>query len=181
MPTATPFFGNITGDNRMNVHANLGLIGIVSEELREMLGDEFDAETFFDTLDGETDISEIITRMLSQRNEAKTFAEASKAIAKDYTDRANRMEAKSKAIQRTFGTLLDATGERKIVHPLATLSRTKGRTSVKITDENQIPSQLTITTTKPDGAAIKKQLEANVDVPGAELVTGEQGVTVRIK
>ena len=36
-------------------------------------------------------------------------------------------------------------------------------------------------TIEPDTAAIKAQLEAGVIVPGAQLKTGEPGITVRIK
>lgn len=165
----------------MNVHADIGLIERLSAELADMLGDDFDAETFWDTLDGETDVLDIIGHLVRQRVEANAFEAASKEAAKTYTDRARRMADKSKAISKALGTILDATGQRKVTHPLATVSRTHGRMSCRVTDEAAIPSQLTVTTVKPDTAAIKAQLEAGEDVPGAELVRGEDGVTVRVK
>lgn len=165
----------------MNIHANIPLIKRVSDQLIEMLGDDFDAETFFDTLDGETDAMDLIGHLIRQREDAKAHAAASKAVADEYTARKKRLEDKQRAIAATLGTILDATGQRKVAHPLGTVSRTNGRISLSITDESAIPSQLTTTVTKPDNAAIMAQLEAGEDVPGAELVRGADGVTVRVK
>jgi len=165
----------------MNVHANIGLINQVSATLRDMLGDEFDAETFWDTLDGETDALDLIGHLIRQRVEAQAFEAAAKQAADTYAQRAKRMAERATAINKSLAVILDATGERKVAHPLATVSRTTGRLSVRITDDKAIPTQLTVTTTKPDSAAIKKQLEAGEAVPGAELVRGEDGITVRVK
>jgi len=165
----------------MNTHANIGLIQMVSAQLSEMLGDDFDPETFWDTLDGETDVMDVIEHLLRDRVESKSFAIASKEIANEYNARAGRMVNRGVAISKSLGAILDATNQSKVVHPLATISRTKGRTSLHIIDESEIPSQLTVTTVKPDNTAIKKALEAGEVVPGAELVTSDAGVTVRVK
>lgn len=165
----------------MNSHANIGLIEQVSAALTEELGDDFDAETFFDTLDGETDFMDIVGQLVQRRVEATNFEAANKTIAKTYTDRAAAMSARSKAITNALGRLLDATGQQKVAHPLATVSRTKPRLSAVVTNEADIPTQLTVTTTRPDMAAIKKQLDAGETVPGAELVAGEPGLAVRMK
>lgn len=163
------------------MRADINLIERVSFELESMLGEDFDAETFWDTLDGETDVMDIIGHLIKQREEAKAHADASKALADEYTSRKRRLEDRQKAIAKVLGDILDATGQKKVQHPLGTVSRTAGRMSCQITDETAIPSQLTVTTVKPDTAAIKKQLEAGESVPGAELVRGEDGVTVRVK
>ena len=166
---------------RMNIKANISLIKIVSDTLRDMLGEDFDTETFLDTLDGETDAMDLIGQLVQDREEAKAFEAASKALANEYTARAARLKDKQAAITAALGAVLDATGERKITHPLATVSRTKARAFLRITDEAAIPSQLTVTTTRPDAKAIKAQLDAGEHVPGAELAIGQPGLTVRIK
>lgn len=163
------------------MRADINLIERVSAELVDALGDDFDAETFWDTLDGETDAMDVIGHLIRQREEAKAHAEASKALADEYAARKRRLDDKAKAVASALGTILDATGQRKVTHPLGTVSRTSGRMSCRIVDETAIPSQLTITTVKPDTAAIKRSLEAGEAVPGAELVRGDDGVTVRIK
>ena len=71
--------------------------------------------------------------------------------------------------------------ETKIPHPLATVSLRNGIQSVVIRDEKIIPTQLCKTTVTPDKAEIKKQLKAGVEIDGAELVTGQQTISVRMK
>lgn len=165
----------------MNIQANIPLIEQVSAYLHEALGDDFDTETFWDTLDGETDAMDIIGHLIQRREEAKAHAFASKELASEYTTRARRLTETASSLANALGQILDASGERKVTHPLGTVSRTKGRVSLKITDETAIPSQLTTTVVKPDNAAIKKHLEEGEYVPGAELVRGADGLTVRVK
>ena len=91
------------------------------------------------------------------------------------------MAERRTAINRALGTLLDAIGEAKVTHPLATVSRTRARVSAHIADEAEVPSQLCKTVRVPDKAAILAALEAGEAVPGAELQTGERGVAVRVR
>jgi hypothetical protein len=163
----------------MNTYVDLPLIERVSAVLRDMLGEDFDAATFWDTLDGETDALDLIGRLIRERVEADAMAEACKEAAATYTTRKQRMEARAKAVNAALGAILDATGEAKVTHPLATVSRTKPRQSLDITDPDAIPSQLCKRV--PDTAAVKAQLEAGEAVPGAALVMGEPGVMVRVK
>lgn len=159
---------------------DMNMIHAIAANVRDMLGDDFDDQTFLDTLDGETDAMDIIGGLIREREEAQAHAEACKAEAARYTARKNRLDDRAGAATKALGQVLDAMGERKVTHPLGTVSRTKGRVRLSVYDETAIPSQLTVTTIKPDTAAIKKQLEAGEDVPGAELVTGPDGVMVRI-
>lgn len=164
----------------MNNHANITLIEIVSAELRDMLGDDFDSETFLDTLDGETDALDILDRLIEAMQADKATAAAIKAQEADLAKRRKRFEARDAATKKAMLALLDATGEKKIERPCATVSRRSGSLSVAITDETAVPSQLCKTVTTPDKAAIRAQIEAGEIVPGAELVRGADGVTVRV-
>jgi len=158
---------------------NIPLIEQVSAQLRDMLGDDYDAETFWDSLDGETDAMDIIGRLIRERVEADALSTAEKDVAATYTARQRRHEARSRAVNAALGAVLDATGETKVAHPNGTVSRTKARQRVDIEDSDAIPSQLCKRV--PDSAAVKKQLEAGEDVPGARLTLGEPGVSLRIK
>jgi hypothetical protein len=165
----------------MNAPININLISTISEQLREMLGDDFDAETFWDTLDGETDAGEIMDRVLSSMNADSALADAAKSQADELAARSKRIRERATAKKSTLKLILDATGERKAERPAATVSLMKGRVSVQITDDQSIPSQLCKVVTSPDKTAIKKQLEAGEEVPGAELVRGDDTVSVRVK
>lgn len=163
----------------MNKHADFHLIETVSAELAEMLGDDFDAETFWDTLDGETDAVEVMDHILASMQEDEALAAAAKEQADAIAARAKRIAARAAAKKKTLGLILDAAGQKKVERPLATVSKVAGRMSVQINDEASVPSQLCKVVTTPDKTAIKKQLEAGETVPGCELVRGPDSVMVR--
>lgn len=167
----------------MNVHADLPLIARVAAELRDYLGEDFDDETFLDTLDGATDALDIADRLIAMTLDAEAMAEAIKAQASDLTARRQRKEAQCDAFRAQMLKVLDATGLKKLERPRATISRRAGSQSVRITDEAAVPSQLCTvkTITTPDKAAIKAQIMAGEDVPGAEIVTGDDGIIVRVR
>lgn len=167
----------------MNIYVDIGLIARISAELRDMLGDDFDDATFLDTLDGETDALDIADKMLGAVLETEALAEAVKAQEADMSARRARLEARAEAYKGRLMILLDATGQKKLERPRATISKRAGSLSVRITDEASVPSQLCTvkTTTAPDKAAIRKQIEAGEIVPGAELVRGDDTVSVRTK
>ena len=151
----------------------------MSDSIREMCGD--DEDTFLDTLDGETDAMDILGKLIQERTECSIYEASAKELAETYTARAKRLSAKQDALSITIGHLLDAMGQTKIQHPLATVSRTKPRKKVVVVDQHDIPSQLTTVTVKPDMTAIKKQMDAGELVPGCEYLMGSPSVTVRIK
>lgn len=165
----------------MNINAPF--IAGMAADLRDALGDDFDAETFLDTLDGETDALDIADTLIRDMQEAEALAAATKALADDYAARAKRIGDRPRAIKAALLHLLDAIGEKKLERPAATVSRRAGSLSVKITDADAVPSQLCTvkTVTAPDKAAIKAQIDAGEVVPGAELVRGDDTVTVRVK
>ena len=150
-----------------------------ADEIRVMAA--ADTETFLDSLDGQTDALDILAQLVTERAFAAEAQAAAKAMAETFTARAKRMADKQASIARVMGEILDAMGEGKIALPIATVSRTKPRTGVEITDENEVPSQLMRVKRSPDLTAIKEHLLAGEAVPGAQLKTGEPGLTVRIK
>lgn len=164
----------------MNMHTNIPLISQVSETLRDMLGDDFDAEAFWDTLDGETDALDLMDHMLAKRAEDAALAAAAKAQADALSKRAKRIGDRDNAHKSAIMALLKATGERKVERPGGTVSLQRGRLSVHITDEKSVPTQLCKTTVTPDKAAIKKQLDGGEDVPGAELARGDETLSIRV-
>ena len=164
------------------MYIDIPTISRMADDLRQMLGDDFDEATFLDTLDGETNAIDIADRLIAEMLENETIAEAIRAQVEALSKRKWRMEARADAYRKSILGLLDAIGEKKLERPRATISRRAGSVSVLITDEKSIPSQLCTvkTVSSPDKAAIKKQIEAGETVPGAELARGKDSVTVRV-
>ena len=161
------------------MYINYEEIRRMSDNIRAMVGDDDDC--FLDTLDGETDAMDVLGKLIQERQEIQANEVAVKALAKTYQERAAKLNAKADAISQTIGHLLDAIGSKKVAHPLATVSRTKARQSVLVTNPEEIPTQLTKVKRSPDLVAIREQLEAGEFVPGAEIKLGNPGVTVRVK
>lgn len=165
----------------MNIRPDFSLIERMAESLREMLGEDFDDATFLDTLDGETDAMDLADRLISAALDAEAMADAIREQEAAMRARRVRYDARADAFRKQMLTLIDAVGVKKIERPRATISRRAGLPSVQITDETAIPTQLCKTVVAPDKAAIKAQLLAGETVPGAAIVVGDDGVTVRTK
>ena len=151
----------------------------MSDSIREMCGD--DEDTFLDTLDGETDVVDVLSKLIQERLEVLGYEATNKQLADQYKKRADRMATKADAINQQMKHLLNAMGVKKVNHALATVSITKPRWSVEVVDEAQVPTQLKITTSKPDLRAIKKILDDGEPVPGCRPKVGYEGITVRTK
>lgn len=166
----------------MNIRADLGHIAAVSALLRDILGSDPDETAFLDTLDGETDAVAIADLLIAKMLDDEALVEAIDQQLKALADRKARLYRRQSTAKDAIGALLDAMGLKKLERPRATVSRRAGSMSVRITDEASIPSQLCTvkTTTSPDKAAIRRQIEAGEAVPGAELVRGEDGLLVRV-
>ena len=129
----------------------------LADSIREICGD--DEDTFLDTLDGETDAVDVLGKLIQERLEVLGYEATNKELAEQYKRRADKMASKADAINQQMRHLLNAMGVKKVNHALATVSITKPRWSVEVVDEAQVPTQLKITTTKPDLRAIKKILD----------------------
>lgn len=141
-----------------------------------------DDETFrVDVIEGETDMHKIIERCLSQRQDALTMADAIKIRETDLAERRKRFERKSDAMKAIIQDMMEAAHIDKLPLPEATLSITKPRESVNVTDLDALPQGYFKMTRSADKAAIKAALMSGDEIPGAELQTGNPGMTIRSK
>jgi ABC-type ATPase with predicted acetyltransferase domain len=166
----------------MNLRNDLVHIAAVSAMIRDMLDADPDETAFLDTLEGETDALDLADILIAKMLDDAAIVEAIDVQMKALADRKSRIDRRHTTVKDVIGALLDAMGVKKLERPRATVSRRAGSLSVRITDEASIPSQLcrVKTTTAPDKAAIRAQLEAGETVPGAELARGEDGLSVRV-
>lgn len=154
------------------------LLTALSELLAPYSDDE---QTFWDTLEGECDVMDVAGELIKETAEIDAQIVAVNALIETYRARKTRLEGRKEAAKKGLLMILKATDQAKIPHALGTVSLRAGSKSVVIHDEKEIPTQLCKTTIVPDKAAIKKQLEAGETIDGAELVTGPDTVSIRIK
>ena len=155
-----------------------GMLTYLADELSEYSDD---LEAFWDTIDGETDIMDVVGTLIE--NLINTEGDKAKLdhIILKYTHRRDAVISRKYAIKKALKSIMLATGKDKIPHTLATISLRRGTESVAIQNEKEIPSQLCKVTVTPDKTEIKKQLKAGVSIDGAELVYGPQTISIRIR
>ncbi len=164
----------------MNLRADLSLIAAMAEMLAPYRDDE---ETYADTLDGETDVFDILDGEIAAMQSDEALAAAIKAREADLKTRRERIKMRAEAHRKNIKLVLSYAALAKAERPLATVSIRPGSLSVRIVDEAEIPSQLMReeVTRAPDKAAIKAQIEAGETVPGAVMERGDDVLNVRVK
>ena len=140
-----------------------------------------DEEVRADSLDGETNLIPMLSRIIKARGERLALAEGLNGYIKELTERRDRMARGADGLKGLALKLMATASLPKVELPEATLSVSTGRSSVSIIDIDALPQGTFTTERKPDKAAIKAMLEAGEDIPGAALVSGENVLTVRCK
>jgi len=140
---------------------------------------EDDSDLLVHSLSGETDFFEIMNRIYQLKAGAEEAVIGIKSREVDLKARRERLERKSDALKGMMLSLMKTAQQSKVELFEATLSVRKGSTSVEIVDANDLPSQLCRLVFQPDKKAIKEHIEAGEDVPGARLVVGDDGLTIK--
>jgi hypothetical protein len=134
-----------------------------------------------DMIAGETNATRIIERALEEQQGAEMMVGAIKAREIDIVARRGRYERKSEAMRSLIKSIMRAANLDKITLTEASLSLTKARQTVGIEDLDQLPQGYFKTTRQADKAAIKSAFERGEEIPGAFIVTGDMGLTIRTK
>lgn len=134
-----------------------------------------------DMIEGETDLLSVMGRVLSHQLEAGAMVDAMKSRKSDLGERISRYERRSDAMRALMLNLLSAADQAKITLPEATISLSKGRDAVEITDEAELPQGFVKIVRQPDKTAIGAALKAGETVPGAVLRAGDVSLTIRTK
>jgi hypothetical protein len=99
----------------------------------------------------------------------------------EIAERQARFERQSEGYKTLIKSMMIAADLDKVTLPDATVSVTKPRITVEITDLEAIPQGYAKFEKKPDKTAIKAALEAGNDIPGAALGLSDEGLMVRQK
>lgn len=135
----------------------------------------------FDMIEGETDFTRVLSKAVEARAEKLAMAEAINLRISDLADRGVRFERAADGMKKLIHSLMTAASQSKVTLPEATIFTTKPRTTVNVTNVDDLPQGYYRTKREADKAAIKSALEQGEQIPGAELVTGDEGLTIRTK
>jgi hypothetical protein len=136
-----------------------------------------------DMIDGETDATKILSRIVNRMREAEEMVSAIIKRKNDLDARAARFDRQAEAMRSLAFRIMDAAQVRKMPLPEATLSIRAVPPSVLISDASQIPAEFIVTKTeeRPDRQKIKEALQEGREVPGAILSNGGSTLAVKLK
>lgn len=154
-------------------------VSAVAAMLRDMVDE--DEQLYLDTLEGETDLYEWVTRLLDRiEDEEGTQAKLCEQIDAR-KERAARSTNRVKAHREAIMALLECANLDKLTLPEATVSVHKVPPKPIVVDEAALPDELCRFSRKPDMAAIKAEVEAGRAVSGVSFDNGGTSLTVRRK
>ena len=151
--------------------------------LREQLAAQFpdtDEETLLDTLEGISDLNEMIASVVRSRLDDLAMHAALRARMSDMQERAGRLEQRADTKKDVVASVMERSGIKKLTEPDFTLSLRATNPPLVVTDEGEVPEDFW----KPQPAKLDRQglltaLKAGREVPG--VVLGNGGVTISVR
>lgn len=157
------------------VRAKIERLSALYPELAE------DESLRIDMFEGETDLHRIIEKALAEELDASMMADALGSRLTALNGRLSRFRRKQEAMRSLIKSLMKSAQVGKVRLTEATVLLTSARSTVGIEDLDAIPQGYFTTTKQADKAAIKAAFDRGEEIPGALLVTGEEGLSIRTK
>lgn len=138
-----------------------------------------DDDTLAITLEGETDLHEVLAAVVARMCDAEAYAEADNKLINDLKERRDRFNARYDAMRILAMKLMNAAEVRKVELAQKTLFIRAGQPKVIITDELALPPECIRIRREPDKVAIADRLKRGEPVAGAELSNAEPVLSIR--
>lgn len=163
-------------ENDINsLRAELGMLFHSYPELQD------DFQMVEDALESETSFYEMMSRLVEFHLNAVSMVNAIKGREIDLKARRERYETKVDAFKAMMLKVMEAGQQPKVTLTEATISITKPRTSVEVTDVDALEQPFYTIVRQANKATIKKALEEGQAVNGATLSMGSPSISVRTK
>ena len=152
-------------------------------QLREKLRSEFpevDDQTLQDTLEGMTDLPDMLAAVLRSQLEDLMSAKALRGRIAEMETRLARFERRAEKKRQLVTNVMDRAQLRKIVEPDFTASLRRTAPGLLVLDEGRIPGAFwKPQPAKLDRRAVLVALKAGQDINGAALDNGSMTLAVR--
>lgn len=154
----------------------------LAQMLRERFPDE-DQQTLADTLEGMSDLNDMLAEVARSIADDKCDAEACKLRIADLQLRAKRHEDRAAAKREVIASVMERAGLRKIVAADVTISLGQGKPKLVITNEAQVIAEGYGIQPDPviDKVTLRAALEAGNEILGATLGNAAPQLTIRTK
>lgn len=154
----------------------------IADDYARLLDSDLEPEMIADTLEGiEGELADKVEQLLAICKNESGYSERLREEAKKLQERSASIDNKVTSIKAYIATALEKAGKKSIRAGLHQVTVRKPSRCVEITDASQLPTEFVEfdTIIKPDKLAIKHQLEAGNEVPGAVIKTGKPSLLIR--
>ena len=141
-----------------------------------------DEETLADTLEGLTDLVEMIGAVTRSYLDDRAMTKGLRSRIDEMQMRLRRLEHSADSKREVLATVMERAEISRLKEPDFTLSLRRSAPSLQVHDETLIPSDFfTPQPSKLDRRGLLEHLKAGQEFPGATLCAGAPSITVRTK
>jgi hypothetical protein len=146
-------------------------------------GLEVDEQLKLSTLEGETELNEIVSALLAENEDDEGMIDQIKGQIDVRRARIGRLETRVEARKKAIVSLMDCAHITKLPLPEATVSLRTLFGRPKVVDADALPAAFVIETVvrKPDLDAIATAVENGANIPGVVMTNGGASLSVRRK
>lgn len=154
----------------------------IANDFAKLTDSDMPPEMIADTLDGiEWELEAKVEQILAVCKNELADSEALKEEARRLIERAKASENRVTSLKEYVARSLETAGKKSMKAGLHQVTVRSPSKSIEITDVNAIPPDFVEyeTTIKPDKLAIKHQIEAGIDIPGAHIKLGKPSLIIK--
>ena len=143
---------------------------------------EIDDETLRDTLEGLSDLPDMIAVMIRSAIEDAAMAKGLKGLLEELRERLERLDRRADKKRQFAQEAMEQAGYEKLTQPDFTASLRLNRPSLNVVDETVIPKDYWVRQMpKLSRSALRDALERGIAVPGVVLGNASRSLSVRIR
>ena len=154
---------------------------ILSDQLKAQYA-EIDEETLADTLEGLSQLPELIEAVIRSSLEDEVFIQGLKARIEDMQARFARFRSRKEKKRALVSWAMEKAGMERIQAPEFSVFMRSGPPHLEISNEEKIPGEFFVPLApRLDRAGLIAALKRGVSINGAYLAEGQAAISVRVK
>ena len=163
------------------LRSELNQYQILADQLKRDYGD-IDDETLRDTLEGLSELPDVIKEIVRSSLDDEAFVSALKIRLSEMQSRLDRFKTRAEKKRELAAWAMGAAGMERLLAEDFSVSLRHGTQRLEIIDEAKIPSEFLVPLPpRLDRTTLLSRLKLGTIVPGAMLVYGHPHIAVRVR
>ena len=161
------------------IAAEARVMAELRERLKEEYGLEDGEEALEDTLEGSSNLPEMLAGMVRKAKRAEVYAAGMAAIIKDNQERKARFERQSEALRKQVAWAMEEAGLKKLPMSDLTVTLSAGKPPLVIPNDAEVPDECCRFKREVSKTAVRTCIAANGPQPWAYLGNPQPTLTIR--